>query len=162
MFRQFRRDRLFHAVIVILLGLGIGANTLVFSLVNEVLLKPLPVRDPWSLFLLERIQPMQVRPDTYFRYRHLAAIEANPMLSAVIAEQFVDQRALVRISQGGGVRLITAQVVSPNYFRELGLRAAVGRCPTPPMPPNRPIRPRSSAISSGSRSSAGIALSWAA
>src|SRR3954465_2790805 len=103
-------------VVVLLLGLGIGANTMVFSLVNEVLLKPLPVRDPSSLFLLERVQPKQVRPDTYFRYQHLAIIESNPMFAAAIAEQFVDQRALVRLSQGGSARLVTAQVVSPNYF----------------------------------------------
>jgi predicted permease len=127
MFRQLRRDRLFHAVIVLLLGLGIGANTLVFSLVNELLLKPLPVRDPGNLYLMERVHAQQVRPDTYFRYQHLEAVAANPMVAAAVAEQFVDQRALVRLSQAGAVRLVTAQVVSPNYFRELGLRAYLGR-----------------------------------
>jgi hypothetical protein len=48
MLRQFRRNRGFHAAVVVLLGLGIGASTLVFSLVNELLLKPLPVRNRWS------------------------------------------------------------------------------------------------------------------
>jgi hypothetical protein len=108
---------MFHAVIVLLLGLGIGANTLVFSLVNEVLLKPLPVRDPGNLFLLERVRTKQVRPDTYYYYEHLDAVRRNPMVAAAIAEQFVDQRALVRMTQSGGVRLVTAQIVSPNYFR---------------------------------------------
>ncbi len=46
MLRRFRRDRLFHGAVVLLLALGIGSNTLVFSLLNELLLKPLPVRDP--------------------------------------------------------------------------------------------------------------------
>jgi predicted permease len=127
MLRHFRRDRLFHTVIVLLLALGIGANTLVFSLVNELLLKPLPVRDPGNLFLVERVRTKQVRPDSYYHYEHLDAVQRNPQVAAAIAEQFLDQRGLVRMSAGGAVRLVTAQIVSPNYFRELGLRAYLGR-----------------------------------
>src|SRR4051812_6838244 len=128
MLRQFRRNRAFHAVIVGLLGLGIGAVTLVFSLVNELLLKPLPVRDPNNLYVLERMNPRNLRPDTSFNERHLREIMLrSPLVTAAIAEQPIDPRSLVPLRQEGGTRLLMTQIVSPTYFRELGLRAAVGR-----------------------------------
>jgi len=46
--------------------MGIGANTLAFSLVNELLLKPMPMRDPRNLFLLDKNREKQVRPDADF------------------------------------------------------------------------------------------------
>src|SRR5579864_818673 len=50
--RQFRRNPVFTAVAVLSLGLGIGANTAIFSVMNAVLLKSLPVRDPQQLIML--------------------------------------------------------------------------------------------------------------
>jgi hypothetical protein len=87
MLRRLRRDRLFHVTAVLLLALGIGSNTLVFSLVNELLLKPLPVRDPDNLYLLERNWPVQVRPETFFGYPHLEVVQKNPLVAAAVAEQ---------------------------------------------------------------------------
>ena len=88
MFRHLRRNPAFHAVVIVLLGLGIGANTLVFSLVDELLLKPLPVRDPRNLFLLERVSPTSVRPDPCFSERHLRdVVRKNPLVQAAVAEQ---------------------------------------------------------------------------
>ena len=57
MLRHFRRDCLFHGTVILLLTLAIGSNTVVFSLLNELLLKPLPVRDPDNLYLLEQYLP---------------------------------------------------------------------------------------------------------
>ena len=128
MLRKFRRDRLFHATVILLLALGIGANTLVFSLVNELLLKPLPVRDPGNLYLLETNEPVQVRPNTFFNYEDLTdLLQKNPLVSAAVAEQGYYGPALLPMRRGSGVRLVMSQVVSPNYFHELGVAPYLGR-----------------------------------
>jgi predicted permease len=128
MLRKFCRDRMFHATVVTLLALGIGANTLVFSLVNELLLKPLPVRDPQNLYLFETNEPVQVRPNTYFTYESLTdLLQKSPLVAAAVAEQGWYEPALLPMRRGGAVRLAMSQVVSPNYFRELGITAYFGR-----------------------------------
>jgi predicted permease len=128
MLRQFRRNRGFFAVVVALLGLGIGSATLVFGLVNELLLKPLPVRDPGNLYLVERKMPRSVRPDTGFSERSLYEVARKSLLvSAAIGELAIEPEYLVPLREGGSTRLLMAQLVSGNYFRELGVRAALGR-----------------------------------
>lgn len=64
--RQWQRNKALAGVIVLLLGIGIGANTLIFSFIESILLKPMPVRDPGNLFLIEKNRQRQVRPDTEF------------------------------------------------------------------------------------------------
>jgi hypothetical protein len=66
--RQIRRNLLFSSVAIVLLATGIGANTVIFSFIETLLLKPLPVREPHNLYLLEGVGPHQVRPDTDFEY----------------------------------------------------------------------------------------------
>lgn len=53
-FRQLTRNKLLSGVIIVLLAICTGANTLIFSFINSLLLKPLHVRDRQSLFLLEK------------------------------------------------------------------------------------------------------------
>jgi predicted permease len=128
MLRRFRRDRLFYGAVVLLLALGIGSNTLVFSLVNELLLKPLPVRDPDNLYLLEANRRVQVRPDTMFYYPGLTeGVQKNPLVAAAVAEQSAYSPAMVPFRQGDTARLVPVQMVSPNYFHELGIHAYAGR-----------------------------------
>ncbi len=126
--RQMRRRRFFTAVVILLLAIGIGSNVLVFSLVNELLLKPLPVRDPENLYLLERVRELQVRPDTYFPYAAFRdVVRGSRLVSAAVAEEEWLTDCLVPMNAGGRMRLVMTQMVSPNYFAELGVRAIAGR-----------------------------------
>ncbi|HLK62588.1 MAG TPA: ABC transporter permease [Bryobacteraceae bacterium] len=127
--RQLYRKRLFSATVIILLAIGIGANTLVFSLVNELLLKPLPVRDPGNLYLVSRIFAEEPsHPSTFFNFLVFRdAIQKSGTLSAAVAEQEWTDDQVVPMDADGGIRPVMAQVVSPNYFTELGVPAAAGR-----------------------------------
>src|SRR5215468_3774570 len=54
-FRAMRRDAAFCAVAVLILGIGIGANTAIFSVVNTLLFRPLPFRDPARLVWISNV-----------------------------------------------------------------------------------------------------------
>lgn len=126
--RQLRRHRTSSALAILLLGVGIGANTLVFSLVNELLLKPLPVRDPQNLYLLQGIATHQVRPNTFYTwpvYQEVAQHRA--LFQSAVAEQGWYSADNLPLRAGNAVRLVHSQMVSPNYFTELGIAAYLGR-----------------------------------
>ena len=105
----------FSAVVVLTLALGIGANTAIFSLVDSLLLKTLPVRNPRQL----------VRVSGYPL--------TNPLWEQVRDRQDVFSGAFAwsgsqfDLSQGGLVRNADAIWVSGDLFRTLGLRPAAGR-----------------------------------
>src|SRR5690348_724126 len=75
-FRQWRQNKTFTAIVILLLGIGLGANALIFGFVNALLLKPLPVRDPGNLFLIEKMREKQVRPDDACNYTVYEQIRA--------------------------------------------------------------------------------------
>ena len=52
------------------------------------------------------------------------AVEKNPLVEAAVAEQYGYQPTMVPLRQGDTVRLVTLQMVSPYYFRELDIRAS--------------------------------------
>lgn len=117
---------------ILLLAIGIGSNTMVFSLVNELLLKPLPVRDPGSLYLLEKDREKQVRPDVDFEYLEFRDIvQKSSLFAGAVAEEEPYDGNVVPLSTAGGVRMVMTQIVSPNYFSELGVEAIAGRVLTP-------------------------------
>lgn len=126
--RQIQRNKLFSGIVILLLAIGIGANTLIFSFVNTLLLKPLPVRHPENLFLLQKMREKQVRPDTWFSYRQFEQLrQKTELFSAVVAEQAWSSEHSVPFTSGDSVRLVSTQIVSPNYFSELGVQAIAGR-----------------------------------
>jgi putative ABC transport system permease protein len=124
--RTLRKSPVFLAVAALSLALGIGANTAIFTLVHQLILQPLPVRDPEQLVMLagrgkhyggnngaERI--------SYPMYQEIR--DKNQVFSGM----FCTYPSTVSASFQGGTELIGADFVSGNYFPVLGVGAAVGR-----------------------------------
>lgn len=127
-FRQLHGKKLFAFTVILLLALGIGANTAIFTFVNSLLLRPLPVRSPQNLYLLEKNRVRQPRPDTSFFYRQFEAVnQAKSVFTAAVAEQAWANNSFQVFSIGDTARVIATQIVSPNYFSELGVKAVAGR-----------------------------------
>ena len=111
-------------IAVITLALGIGANTAIFSLVNTVLLRPLPVDKPDELISVnseshsgDNIIPVLSYPN-YRDYR-----DRNDVLSGLMAYRF----SPISVSNNGVNVRMWAYLVSGNYFDVLGVKPALGR-----------------------------------
>ncbi len=119
----------FTAIAVVVLALGIGANSAVFTLVNELLLRPLPAeRAPGELVGI--YSKDRVRPDNYrgFSYPNYVDIrEGADTFSNVLAEGI----ALAGITEGDTTRRSFVFIVSSNYFETLAAHLALGRTFTP-------------------------------
>jgi predicted permease len=121
--RMLRRNPVFAIVVVLTLGLGVGANTAIFSLVDAVLLKTLPVRDPEQLALLGHISAGKpITPFAYRTYKQLR--DQNQVFSGLLA--YLPLRMNVKIGDEAEPA-VAGQLVSGNYFSVLGVNAALGR-----------------------------------
>jgi hypothetical protein len=116
--RMFGRTPGFTVVVVMTLALGIGANTAVFSLINAVLLKMLPVKDPQQLIQFSKIQPVAGQND-YFSYPEIELFQHEThAFSGIFA--FTNLGG-VNIEVNGHGEIANGQVVSGNYFSTLGV-----------------------------------------
>ncbi len=140
--RMLRKNPGFTAVAVLTLALGIGANTAIFSLVNAVLLRNLPVRDPAGLVLFSDnaretlsmssgIPSGRQREFSYPFYKYVR--DNSRVFDAVCAFQTPEDTLTVREEgrAGGTVTVARGKMVSGNYFSVLGVRAVLGRTLTP-------------------------------
>jgi len=114
----------FTAAAVLVLALGIGANSAVFSLVNAFLLKPLHVQKPDELAGLYSRDTKH--PDSYraFSYPNYVDIRDNNQAFTSLAAL---NMAMVGIQEGDNTRRAFAGVVSSNYFSTLGVTLVRGR-----------------------------------
>ncbi len=112
--RMLRKDRGFTAIAVLTLGLGIGANTAIFSLVNGVLLRPLPFRDPSRLVGIDNAS----YPKGGF------ASMRDQVRTMDLAAYFEGQQFNLT-GMGEPVRL-NGTLVSANFFSVLGAQAQFG------------------------------------
>jgi len=132
-FRTLRRSPIFAAVAILSLALGIGANTAIFSLVDQVILRLLPVRDPQQLVVLHRNYSLNGSDssDNYesvFSYSMYRAIrDHDAAFSGVIARC----GGSVTVLYQGNAESADAEIVSGNLFQVLGVGAAAGRLFTP-------------------------------
>src|SRR2546427_697205 len=130
--RMLAKNPGFTAVAVLTLALGIGANTAIFTLVNGILLKSLPVQKPDELVLLGHGLDRGVVGEaqrgswelfSYAFYQHLR--EHNRVFQDVCAFQSFEVGLSVRV--GNTASSAPGKLVSGNYFSVLGVRPLLGR-----------------------------------
>src|SRR5579863_396690 len=124
--RTLRKSPVFLAVAILSLALGIGANTAIFTLINQLILQPLPVKHPEQLVMLAgrgKHYGGNNGPDrlSYPMYQEIR--DKNQVFSGM----FCTYPGTVSASFQGRTELIGADFVSGNYFPVLGIGAAVGR-----------------------------------
>lgn len=124
--RSLARRPGFTAVVVLTLALGIGANTAVFSVVNALLLRPMPAADLETLAVIftndRKGEPLT---SSYPDARDIAGL--SDVFSGVTAHRYF----FVSQSEGGDNRVVPCQLTTANYFSVLGLQPALGRGFTP-------------------------------
>ena len=122
--RQLVKQPAFTAVVVLTLALGIGPNTAIFSVVNSVLLQPLPYENPHELSLM--------RIDLSGLVAHPGLAEAEVVDFRTRAELLADVGAVTReytasLTAEGNMEAVLAADVSPNLFSLLGVSPQIGR-----------------------------------
>ena len=123
-FRRLRARPILAGVAIAVLTVGIGANTLIFALLDALLLRPLPGPDPHRLAVVftsgsSSGQPssnsypdfLDIRESTGDVFERVTLASLNP----------------VGVRIGGETRVMSAQIVEPNYFDTMGLRPVHGR-----------------------------------
>jgi putative ABC transport system permease protein len=120
--RNLAKNKAFTAIAVLTLALGIGANTAIFSLVNSLLLRPLPVKDPGQIIVLGFRQehgPV-LSQASYPDWQAISEQKESPFSSVIGSELSSDGISL----DGKSYSLLT-NYVTGNYFEALGLRPAL-------------------------------------
>ncbi len=125
--RVLANNKSFTAVAVLTLALGIGANTAIYSVVHELLLRPLPYADAERIVLLWEVSPEGRHNNTVSPANFRGWQEQNTSFEGMAA--FVDQR--LNLTGSGEPEEIAAQFVTPELFRVLGVPPILGRDMTP-------------------------------
>ena len=123
-FRSLRKQPVFTLIAVLTLALGIGANTAIFSLVYQILLRPLPYADAerlvfvWNTYPLMGLDKASVSiPDYIDRKTQADTIEDATLMTG---------RALT-LAEGGQAEQVRALAVTPSFFSTLGRQPMLGR-----------------------------------
>ena len=112
--RGLAKQRGFALVALASLSLGIGLNSAMFSVVNAVLLRPLPVRDPAHL---ARIYTTSDIPESTFSVPDLRDLQRHaPAFSGIAGHSLM----FANVSRDGASQLLLGEVVTANYFDVLG------------------------------------------
>lgn len=123
--RNLRRNRAFTAVALTALAIGIGANTAVFTVVESVLLRPLPYRNPSQLY---SVRPTPKQPTPF----GVGAMSDPQFLACRSATKAFQQLAAYNFSNWNGTGIgdpvpIHGQQVTANFFATLGIQPQSGR-----------------------------------
>ncbi|MFC1660454.1 ABC transporter permease [Gemmatimonadota bacterium] len=122
--RAFRRNPAYALVTVLILGIGIGAVTLMFSALNASVLRPLPYPDPeelvWGWKANENLRENSLSFDDYLDYRN--GVQAFESLGA-----FYVFNPQVLVTGTEEAERISSSLVTPNFFSTLGVGPMMGR-----------------------------------
>ena len=121
--RMLVKHKSFTAIAVITLALGIGANTAIFSVVNELLLQPLPYRDAERIVMLWEVTPEGRHQNTTSRANFRSWRAQGSSYDQVAA--FSDQR--FNLTGDGEPEELSVQFATPELFKVLGVDALLGR-----------------------------------
>jgi putative ABC transport system permease protein len=119
--RSFLKTPSLTVTIIISIALGIGANTMVFSIVNELLVRDLPVRDPSQLYVMEPAGRPSSSFPAYLDFRD----QTDNIFEGLAAHSLIPVAA--NISTGGGAQRVWGLLVSGNYFQVTGAPILLGR-----------------------------------
>jgi predicted permease len=128
-FRMFARNRGFTLVIVLTLAVGIGSSSAIYSLINAVVLRPLPVADPQELYIAQAAEPGELQ----LRFSYPVVERAAGLLenrAQIAAESSIES---VLIATGGAAAGASSpeparlQLVAGDFFGTLRQRAQIGR-----------------------------------
>ncbi len=134
--RALRRSPVFTTAAVLSLALGIGANTAIFSLLDQVVLRSLPVADPERLVAVhgsysgpgDSSSSWSTNSESVFPYPFYRDLrDRDPAFSGILACAI----APVRITWRSSTQAAEAEIVTGNYFTTLGAAAALGRVIAP-------------------------------
>ena len=122
--RQLRKAPGFSVTAVLTLALAIGANAVVFSVLNALVLRPLKVQHPESLFMLERFFRSQPSPSQSYQ-DYLDLRDRNRTFDALVAYNIPGSIGLD--TGAGNPSVIWPYMVTGNYFDALGIQPYLGR-----------------------------------
>jgi predicted permease len=134
-FRQLRKYPGFAAIAILMLALGIGTNTAVFSVFNQVILRTLPVRNPSQLVVLSEKSAAEEGSLSswgdnalYFSYPAYLSMRDGAHTLEGLAATALDW---VNLTAGDSADNVVTEFVTGNYFNVLGVRPLLGRIITP-------------------------------
>src|SRR6185369_6481777 len=121
--RMLAGSPVFTATAVLLLAIGISANTLIFSLIDAWMLRPLPVSHPENL-----VRVIEVHPNDFITWDLPynvceSALPVNSSLSEIICQGEAD----VPFTYGASTERARVHLVSPNFFSSLRVHPYLGR-----------------------------------
>jgi predicted permease len=123
--RQLRRNPLFTTVAIATLAIGIGANTAVFTLLDQLVLRLLPVKDPSHLVMIWPDGPNfgNNNGERAVSYPFCQDLRKSPALESVMCAYNTYEAVTI----DGATESLNVELVSGNYFDTLGVKPALGR-----------------------------------